>query len=231
MATNSFYPKNETLKINWLKNYAAKLPEYGVRCDISGDDITSSLKDTTYQLWLLEQLHPAKLSDLKAVETFVTQLLTDNSSAVSGHPEASSFTPPPPMPLPGIEQRLFSVCARIKASLHYNEDVGRKLDIVSTVTKIDHPIPEFTACEELGVVHNRIRLDFKKHRHDGVHIESNINGGDFAFLAISTVKPYLDECPLADGNTHEVREYRMRWWDKNVAHGEWSAIQRVALGK
>ena len=231
MATNNFYPKNEALQITWLKNYTAKLPEYGARCDISGDEITSSLKDTAYQLWLLEQLHPAKLSDLKAVEIFATQLLTDSTSTVIGHPEASSFPPPPPTPLPGIEQRRFSVCARIKASLHYNEDVGRNLDIISTVIKIDHPIPEFTVCEELGAVHNRIRLDFKKHRHDGVHIENSINGGDFTFLAVSTVKPYLDESPLTTGNTHEVREYRMRWWDKNVANGEWSAVQRVALGK
>jgi hypothetical protein len=30
------------------------------------------------------------------------------------------------------------------------------------------------------------------------------------FLAIDTVKPYYDERPLAPGNTHETREYRLR---------------------
>jgi hypothetical protein len=54
MATNNFYPKNEASQITWLKNYAAKLPEYGARCDISGDEIASSLKDIAYQIWLLE---------------------------------------------------------------------------------------------------------------------------------------------------------------------------------
>jgi hypothetical protein len=47
-----------------------------------------------------------------------------------------------------------------------------------------------------------------------------ISGGDFTFFAVNTVKPYLDESPLIPGNTHEVPEYRMRWWDKNVANGE-----------
>lgn len=40
----------------------------------------------------------------------------------------------------------------------------------------------------------------------------------------------LDERPLAPGNTHETREYRLRWWDKSVAYGEWTGIQRAVLG-
>ena len=51
------------------------------------------------------------------------------------------------------------------------------------------------------------------------------------FIAIDIIKPYYDERPLAAGNTHETREYRMRWWDKSVAHGEWSAVQQVVIGQ
>ena len=65
---------------------------------------------------------------------------------------------------------------------------------------------------------------------DGIFIESRINNGDWVFLAIDTIKPYYDERPLTPGNTHETREYRMRWWDKSIAHGEWSAIEHVVLG-
>ena len=73
-------------------------------------------------------------------------------------------------------------------------------------------------------------IDFKKYGHDGIWIESRINGGEWAFLAIDTVKPYYDERPLAPGNTHETREYRMRWWDKSEAHGEWSSVQKAVVG-
>ena len=69
-----------------------------------------------------------------------------------------------------------------------------------------------------------------KYGHDGVWIEGRINGGDWAFFAINTLKTYYDERPLAEGNTHETREYRLRWWDKSVAHGEWSNILSVMVG-
>ena len=63
----------------------------------------------------------------------------------------------------------------------------------------------------------KMRIDFKKYGHDGIWIESRINGGNWPILAIDTVKPYLDERPLAPGNTHETREYRLRWWDTKVS--------------
>ena len=91
--------------------------------------------------------------------------------------------------------------------------------------------PEPTISVELGENGSRVRIDFNKYGHDGVWIESRINNGDWVFIAIDTIKPYYDERPLATGNTHETRDYRMRWWDKSVAHGEWSAVQQVVIGQ
>jgi hypothetical protein len=63
-----------------------------------------------------------------------------------------------------------------------------------------------------------------------VWIESRRGGGNWEFLAIDTVKPYIDErSPLAPG-TAETREYRLRWWDKGEANGEWSPVVGVAVG-
>jgi hypothetical protein len=97
-------------------------------------------------------------------------------------------------------------------------------------SNVEHPIPDPTVTFVQGVNGVRVRIDFNKYGHDGIFIESQINNGDWVFLAINTVKPYYDERPLATGNTHETREYRMRWWDKSIAHGEWSAIEHVVLG-
>ena len=90
--------------------------------------------------------------------------------------------------------------------------------------------PEFTASVEQGATGSQVRLDFMKHGHDGIWIENRINGGEWKFLSVSTIKPYLDVSLLATGNNHEAREYRMRWWDKSVAHGEWSGVQAAVLG-
>jgi hypothetical protein len=64
----------------------------------------------------------------------------------------------------------------------------------------------------------------------GYGLETRTNGGEWMYLAIDTVKPYIDDRPLAPVNTHETREYRLRWWDKSVAHGDWSGVQKAVLG-
>lgn len=66
-----------------------------------------------------------------------------------------------------------------------------------------------------------------KYGHDGVWVESSRGVGDWEFLAIDTVKPYLDERPLLTPGT---REYRLRWWDKGEANGDWSPVQSVMVG-
>ena len=230
MTANSFYPSNEADQIVWLSNYAAKLPANGSVCDISDDEITRTQTEITYQIWLLKEYRPAARHDYAETNAFVALMLNGGDGDSTKHPSPSTFPAPPPIPAPGIQKRLFSQIARIKASTHYNEDVGRNLNIISTIIKVDHPIPEFTAAVELGPEGPRVRINFKKHGHDGIWIESRINNGDWAFLAIDTVKPYLDERPLSVANAHEVREYRMRWWDKSQRHGEWSASQKVVVG-
>ena len=61
-------------------------------------------------------------------------------------------------------------------------------------------------------------------------LKAALTAANGIFLGVDTVKPYWDERPLALGNTHETREYRLRWWDKSVAHGEWTGVQRAVLG-
>ncbi len=62
-------------------------------------------------------------------------------------PQPTLFPDPPPTPAPGIQKRLFSQIARIKADAHYNDVTGHGLGIVATSTtkveanvKISHPI-------------------------------------------------------------------------------------------
>ncbi len=88
-------------------------------------------------------------------------------------------------------------------------------------------MPEFILSVELGLDHSVVRIDFNKYGHKGIWIESRRGEEEWAFLAIDTIKPYLDERALAVGNTHETREYRIRWWDKSLPQGDWSSIQKI----
>ena len=229
MNTNGFFPLTEAEQIVWLSHYALKLPIHGPVCGISAEEITRTLAEITCYIWLIQHWHPASQRDAKDSTVYKRHII-DGSGPSVAFPQPSVFPNPPPMAEPGIKKRLFNQIARIKASPNYTEVIGHDLGIIAKANNVEHLIPESTIAVELGATGNRVRIDFKKYGHDGIWIESRINGGDWAFLAIDTIKPYYDERPLAPGNTHETREYRLRWWDKSVAHGEWSAVQQVVLG-
>ena len=87
------------------------------------------------------------------------------------------------------QKRLFSQIVRIKAGADYTKSIGKDLGVIATANTVEHPIPEFTVTVELGATGPRELIDFKKYGHDGIWIESRINNGEWAFLAIDTVKP------------------------------------------
>jgi hypothetical protein len=230
MSSNSFFPTTEAGQIVWLTNYALKLPSNGSVCGIGDEEITGTVSDVQYYVWMLQDWYPAMQRNAREATVFKLLMIGGNGSNSASLPQAATFPEPPTVPVPGIQKRLFSQIARIKASLNYNQAIGQNLGVIAIPNTVEHPVPEFTVMVELGAIGSRVRIDFKKYGHDGIWIESRINGGDWAFLAIDTIKPYLDERPLLAGNLHETREYRLRWWDKSEAHGEWSAVQKAVIG-
>jgi hypothetical protein len=230
VSSNSFFPTTEAEQAVWLTNFALKLPVHGPVCGIDAEEITGMTGEINYWVWILQPWHPAIQHYAKESTAYKLLMINGTGSDVLPLPRLMDFPAAPPAPLPGIQRRLFNLITRIKASPGYNESIGHDLGIIATPGTTEHPVPELTVTVELGTAGPRVRIDFKKHGHDGVWIETRTNGGGWAFLAIDTVKPYLDERPLAAGNTHETREYRMRWWDKSQAHGEWSAVHRAVLG-
>lgn len=107
-------------------------------------------------------------------------------------------------------------------------------EVAATIAEIKeyiwlNQVPEFCVTVEKDEAGFRMNIDFDKQGHTGVWIESRVNGGKWAFLAIHVDGPYLDKTPLESGRSPEIREYRMRWWDKREAHGEWSLVQKVEL--
>jgi hypothetical protein len=39
-----------------------------------------------------------------------------------------------------------------------------------------------------------------------------------------------DDRPLLVAGTPEVRKYRLRYWDKGLANGDWSATATITVG-
>ena len=230
MYTNSFFPITEADQIIWLSHYALRLPIIGPVCGISPEEISSSLEDITCHIWLMQTWHPAMQNDAKKATSFKRHMIDGDLSDIEPYPLPSVFTDIPKIVAPGIKKRLLNQIARIKINPSYTETIGHDLGIIATTSTVEHFVPIPEAFVELGDTGQRVTINFNKYGHDGVLIESRINGGEWAFLAIYIIKPYYDERPLTSENISEVREYRLRWWDKSVPNGEWSSVQTVLLG-
>ena len=102
--------------------------------------------------------------------------------------------------------------------------------LIGTVSVDTHLISEFTVITERGMLGERVKLMFTKYSHDGVIVESRRGDGDWEVLGVVVTKPWYDERDLLVANVPEIREYRLRWWDKGIVNGEYTAVQRVNIG-
>ncbi len=229
MSINSYFPTTHDRQIVWLSHYGLKLPINGPVCGISDQEITETQTDIGYYIWMLQHWHPSVQRDAKESTAYKAMMVLGDGNDIT-HPQPSIFPDAPAAPTRGIQKRLLSQINHIKVSLKYTDAIGHDLGIIATTSTVEHFVPIPEAFVELGDTGQRVTINFNKYGHDGVLIESRINGGEWAFLAIYIIKPYYDERPLTSENISEVREYRLRWWDKSVPNGEWSSVQTVLLG-
>ncbi len=120
----------------------------------------------------------------------------------------------------------------MKLSGSYTEAIGTDLGIVGSVAATPgaaNATPRFDANLLQGSGFQTVNLTFYKYGHMGVYIESRRGNGAFELLAIDTESPYLDERPLLVAGTPEVREYRMRFWDKGTPNGDWTDVVKVTV--
>lgn len=228
MALQSYFPNAEADRIVWLGNYRAKIATHGAAVGLTAAEISDIQADIAYYLWLLQSWNPAVQQYAQAATAYKNQIATGE-----GSPPLPAITAPTAQPTvrpAGVLNRLFAQITRFKTHAGFTETLGRDLGVIATASSSDHPIPDFTANVETGASSQVVRINFTKYGHDGVWIESRRGGGNWEFLAIDTVKPYIDDRPLLTANTAETREYRMRWWDKGQANGDWTAVQSLAVG-
>ena len=139
---------------------------------------------------------------------------------------------PPPHVAPGVLPRTFAAIKRLKTSSGYlanAEAIGQDLGIIGAEDTAEHLAPEYKLKIEDGPSCQCVRIDFTKFGHKGVWIESRLNNGAWAFLAIDSEKPYIDNRPLLAAPAAETREFRLRFWDDGP-NGDWSPVQKVTVG-
>ena len=180
--------------------------------------------------WLVQTGNPAIQHFSLEGTTYKALIASGTGTVLVPFTTMVVFTQMPAVHLPDVLPRLFLLVQRIKLSCGYNEMIDRDLGIIGSQDSTTHLVPEFMAVTDRGPTIERANITFTKYGHDGVAVESRVNGGIWIEIGIAMVKPWYDERELLDPNTAELREYRLCWWDKGFAHDDYTPIQRVTVG-
>lgn len=230
MKRQTYYPSRIGDQVNWLANYAAKLPIHGPTLGVDAADVTAGVDDANWGHYVLSEW----LSSVRNFSPSTTDAVDD---ALYGEGAAATVLPTftaPALPtgvtaqLPGSLDRIFRQIAAMKLAGAYTEAIGTDLGIVGA-EETEKPLPKFIVTLEQGPECECVKLVFYKYGHEGVYIEGRRNGSEWEFLKIDSRSPWLDERPLLVAGQPEVREYRGRFWDEGEPNGAWTNVMKVTV--
>lgn len=230
MKRQDYYPSRIGDQVNWLDNYAVKLPLHGPTVGATAAEVTASTNDARWCNYVLGTW----LSSVRNFSPSTTDAVDDvlTGAGVGAIVLPTFVTPPLPagitVPPPGALTRIFTLIAKMKLSPNYTEAIGTDLGVVGA-EETAKPLPKFRAEMLQGTGCQCVKLTFAKYTHMGVYIEGRRGTGAWEFLAVDTESPYMDERPLINATAPEVREYRMRFWDKGTPNGDWTDVLKVTV--
>jgi hypothetical protein len=230
MKKNPYYPSRIASQANWLANYSIKLPIHGPILGLAAAEVSAAVNDAKWGHYILSEW-------VSTVRTFEPATTDAMDAALTGASEAAVTLPTfvaPPLPAgvvaapAGLLNRIFALNIRSKATGTYTEAIGADLGIIGQEDTAVHPAPKVNATVEQGPDCQCVRIGFYKYGHMGIYLEGR-RGAAWEFLAIETNSPYVDLRPLLNATQPEIREYRMRFWDKGTPNGDWTDVLKVTV--
>ena len=235
MITQRYYPSRINDQIPWLTNFATKLPGYETTLNLPPAHVDACVASCKFLVCVLGDWLTA-VRDFGPTATSAIDLLV---SGTGPDPVVLPVFTAPALPAgvasvpPGALNRLFDLVQLIKNSPGYTDLIGNDLNIIGATTSgtaAGQTAPDAKLTLVQGPAGKAVQINFVKHGHMGVYIECQRGTGAFEFVAIDTEVPYLDARPLLVAGTPEVRQYRLRYWDKGLANGDWSATVTITVG-
>lgn len=236
MKTQRYFPNRISAQVPWLENFRNKLPALETPLSLPPAHVDACVASCNFMIYVLGEW-------LTAVRAFGPAATSAMDLLLSGTGPDAVVLPVfnlPALPAgvaavpPGALNRLFDLVQVIKSSPGYTDTIGQDLNIIGPAaapsTSFVKTTPDAKLTVVQGATNKAVRLDFKKYGHMGVYIECKRGAGEFEFVAIDTESPYLDDRPLLVAGTPEVRQYRLRYWDKGTPNGDWSDVDSITVG-
>jgi hypothetical protein len=226
--TAYYLPKSDEERAPWLNNFAAKLPKYATKYNITPEEVMDmQMSAPYYDVFVKYRVQSG------AFQYSLTDHRDIMSEGVSNGTTLEPLQPPmltlPPAPQPGIFKRVRALVSRIKSHVHYSEADGSDLGIVgaeSSSTDYNNLKPVFP-IRLVGGGHPE--LGWVRQGMTAVEIQKRVGDEPWRSLAIDTVPTYIDKEPLPPSGKSEVWEYRMIYHFKDERVGQWSDVVSVTV--
>ena len=129
MRRQTYYPSRIGDQVNWLANYAAKLPIYGSTLGVVAGDVTASVNDAKYANYVLG----VWLTAVRNFSPSTTDAVDDVLSGTGTTPFMLPTFTAPALPagvsaaVPGTLNRIFALIAKMKLSSAMTEAIDTDL--------------------------------------------------------------------------------------------------------
>ena len=237
MRTQRYYPSRVGDQIRWHNNFAEKLPDYTTILGLVPAQVDVIVASSKYAAYVLGTWLPEVRNFGPTASAAVDLLMNGTGSTVQPLPgfEAPDL-PEGVVAVPtGIVPRVFDFAQLIKDNPACTDAILQALGLntptANTPSTGTVPTPPIIKCMLVDGAHNEaVNLGYQKLGHTAVYIECQRANGAWEFVATATTIPYHDDRALLVAGTPESRKYRMRYWDKDTAASDWSAVESITVG-
>lgn len=228
MAKKPFMPRTDLERLQWLQNFAAKLPTYATKYNIAAaeqDDMTDGA--VYFEFWM----NAKNLTDEynKKLTQFKNELRDGIPAGAdpSVEPAAPTLGAVPDPVLPGLFVRAGSIGAVIKTKSNYTVADGNDLGIEGTEESAT-PGDIKPAIKTRLVEGGKPEIIWKKNGMDSIEIWAD-RGTGFSFLAIDSTPNYVDTHDLPNAGQTAIWKYKSIYREDDGLVGEWSDVIAVTV--
>lgn len=228
---NNYLPRTDSEKEAWLKNFANKINQYAVKYNIAAAeiaDIQASLLHYSFHLNYKIQYGEY----IKKLNAYLKEI--KDGIAAGGIPSTSpvlpTFTPAPPVAVPGIFNRIMAIVRRIKNHIGYTTADGLDLGIDVPISKKAKPnLETIKPSISLRLMEGgQPEIVWARNGMDALEIwVDRGDGNDFIMLDVDTKPNYTDTTELPEKAA--LWKYKAIYRLDDKVAGRWSDIVSITV--
>lgn len=226
---SSYLPRTEAGQMQWLNNFATKLPNYKERLGLTDDVLKECVHDAENYAYMIGGMEKFRKFTLQI--TAQKKLLSNGSK---GPNTTGAMTPAPPSPVlphplvPNIFGRIGKLVQSIKSSKSYDIPMGKDLGII--VEETTKSFTELKPVLTYNMKAGRPNIKWKKKGMQGINFYVDRGDGKgYQFVATDINPDFLDTHPLPPAGQAAIWKYKAIYIDRDEEVGQMSDELSVSV--